>query len=115
MCSSNDVATEPFARFGLTEQDFKALLCAHNIMNYTGSRARSCNEMPFFDWEADELAKIFAHFKDNQALCGIIAAMMQLKHDAEKRRQTAHKVPTRKDTYGGFYPPPRSAMQEKST
>lgn len=61
--------------------------------------------MPFFDWEAKKLAKIFDHFKDDEALCGLVAAMMQCVHEEVERtrKKTATKVPTRVDTMGMFF------------
>jgi len=102
MYSSQDTATIPFARFNLTPETFEEFRRVHSVMNCTEERKRSCNEMPFFDWEAKKLAQVFAHFKDDRAICGLIAAMMYcVKDDFRRTRKSASaEAPTRCNTFG---------------
>lgn len=117
MCSAQDKATVPFARFHLTEQVFKDLRVKHDVMNCTEPRERSCDEMPFFDWEAEKLAQVFDHFKEDEALCGLLAAMMQYVHEGVQRERGTRRVPApiRKDTIGMFYAPSPTTEQKLAT
>ncbi len=111
MCTAQDKATLPFVRFGLTKTRFEALREIHDSQNEELPRTRSCDEMPFFDWEADKLQKVFEQFKEDDVTCGLIAAMMQLVQDdvLRKRAEKAAKLipkPVRANTVGMFFPPP---------
>jgi hypothetical protein len=99
---TNDEGAAPFSRFGLTEETFAGLIGHFNVLCLQKTKVRTSDEMPFYDWEAEKLAKVFETFSDDRALCGLIAAMMQCVHDDTKRR-LANKtkvVALRKNTIG---------------
>ncbi len=113
MCSSKDLVTEPFVRFGLTEQVFNDLRVAHDVMNCTKPTTRSCNELPFFDWEARLLAKLLEDNKENVPLCALVAAMMYSVH-VSVQKELGKKVvtkPLRQNTMGMFFAPPEQTTQ----
>lgn len=102
MHSTHHTVTVPFTRFNLTKETFEELRLVHSVMNCTEVRTRSSNEMPFFDWEAAMLAKVFTHFKDDRAICGLIAAMMHCVNDdfMRHKKASAVEVPVRCNTFG---------------
>lgn len=93
------LANESFVCFGLTSQVFSDLRVAHDVMNCSQPSTRSCNELPFFDWEATLLGKLLEDNRDNVSLCGLLAAMMYYVHESVQRKLAKNK-PRRKDTLG---------------
>lgn len=105
----SNIATEevvPFARFGLTEEEFNRLSLLHYKMNETMPQVRSGNELPFFDWEAELLEKFFKDNSDNKTLCGLMVAMMECVNKdflRERAEKALMFVPKRRDTMGMFF------------
>ena len=66
----------PFACFGLTKLRFEGLVALHVKLNETGTKKRASAEMPFYDWEAEKLMKIFDTHRKDEELCALVAAMM---------------------------------------
>jgi len=106
----------PFARFGLTEEEFQRLVQLHLDLNDANPQVRSSKDLPFYDWEAQSLQRLFETFRDDPATCCLLAAMMKLvRDDVERRRiekEAADKArgrkdkPSRANTVGMFFPPP---------
>jgi hypothetical protein len=96
LLSENTNEVLPFGRFGLSEDEFQQLLLFHYNTDSQGPQIRSCNEMPFFDWEAALLKSFFEANSDNEPLCSLVSAMMQcVKIDYLQRRadKAIHLVP----------------------
>lgn len=100
---------ESLIRFGITLQVFSDLRVSHDVMNCSQPRTRSCNELPFFDWEATLLRKLLEDSRDNVPLCGLVAAMMHYVHQSVQR-QIGKKKPKRQDTLGMFFAPPEEKV-----
>jgi hypothetical protein len=101
---------ESLIRFGITLRVFNDLRVAHDVMNCSQPRTRSCDELPFFDWEAALLRKVLLDNQDNVPLCSLMAAMMYYVHESVQKK-LGRKKPARQNTYGMFFAPPTSAEQ----
>lgn len=110
---------QPFERFSLSEDEFKALIKLHDDLNESEPRIRSDDELPFWDWEAEKLSLVLEHFKDDLPLCSLIARMMELvQADVLRRRaENALKlVPKpRANTIGMFFAPPLVLKMQPET
>ena len=110
MCSSKDLVTEPFVRFGTTKEAFDELRTGNFRRNHARLHERICSELPFFDREAALLQKLLLDNQDNVPLCGLVAAMMYCVHE-HVQSKLGKKKPERQNTYGMFFAPPTSAEQ----
>jgi hypothetical protein len=114
----------PFARFGLTEEEFQGLVQLHLDLNDANPQVRSSKDLPFYDWEAQSLQRLFEAFKDDSVTCSLVAAMMKLVHDDVERRraekEAADKVKGRKDkqpranTIGMFWAPSATLAEQSN-
>ena len=104
------LTNESLIRFGITLQVFNDLRVTHDVMNCSKPRTRSCDELPFFDWEAALLQKLLLDNQDNVPLCGLVAAMMHCVHE-HVQSKLGKKKPERQNTYGMFFAPQTSAEQ----
>lgn len=71
-------AVTEITRFGITETEWEGY-CKHYLALFKEKSADRYSEdgMIFLDWEAEQLAKVFAAFKDGDPeVCAVIAHMM---------------------------------------
>ncbi len=110
------VVQKPFERFGVTKERFRALDKLHIDLNETLPKDRSSDDHPMYDWEAEKVKMILDHFHNDEVLCSVVCALLQLVQDdvTRKRTEAAAKFvpkPERANTVGMFFPSP----EEKAT
>ncbi len=100
----------PFARMGLTAEQFEAEVARHHHLNQTLPRVISSKDIPFFDWEADAISRIREHFKGDEHVLCLLSAMSQLVKKEVKRQNAENAAKNassryRSNTIGMFYTP----------
>lgn len=77
-----DHPTTEVSRFGFTPEEFKALHKRYEVLLNERPRDTQSDGMVFRDWEAEQLRKVFEHFKvADPDVCAVLVHMMWYVND----------------------------------
>lgn len=69
--------TEEVSRFGFTKAEGRAFQELYAKLSNSSPREKEIDGMPFLDWEAERLRKVFEAFKETDpGVCAVLAHMI---------------------------------------